>query len=137
MKRLFAVAFLAALAACSKSSTDAASPSPSSATAALGCDFTIPNAVRNHELTQQSISEAVASAPAAIRTDLRTVYTASMKYSADVKVAQAAPQAQRPDMLKKATGDLNNPSYRGAAQRLRAYFTQHCTGLRRRASPSP
>jgi hypothetical protein len=137
VKKLIALLFLAGLAACSKSSSNAASPSPTSATSALGCDFTIPNAVRNHELTRQSINEAVASAPEAIRTDLRTVYEASMKYSADVKAAQAAPESARPDRLKKATADLNNPTYRGAAQRLRAYFTQHCTGLRRRSSPAP
>jgi len=137
VKRLAALLFLLAVAACSKGSSTSASPSPTSATSALGCDFTIPNAVRNHELTRESIDEAVAAAPTAIRTDLRTVYEASMKYSTDVKAAQAAPQSQRPDLLKKATSDLNNPTYRGAAQRLRAYFTEHCTGLRRRATPSP
>ena len=127
---------LLTLFGCSKSSTTSASPSPTSATSALGCDFTIPNAVRNRELTQASINEAVAAAPTAIRADLRTVYEASMKYSNDVKAAQAAPQNQRPPLLQKATKDLNNPSYRGAATRLRAYFTQHCTGLRQRL-PSP
>ena len=136
MKRLAALLLLVTVAACSKASDISASPSPTSATSALGCDFTIPNAIRNHELTQASINEAVAAAPDAIRTDLRSVYEASMKYSADVKAAQSAPEAQRPAMLSKATKDLNNPNYRGAAQRLRSYFTQHCTGLRRR-TPSP
>jgi hypothetical protein len=36
-------------------------------------------------------------------------------------------------MLQTATKDLDNARYRDAAKRLRAYFTQHCTGLRRRA----
>jgi len=141
VKTFAAVALLlAALCACSKSSTIAASPSPTSAnaTTALGCDFTIPNAVHNHELTQASINEAVAAAPVAIRADLRTVYESSMKYSVDVKAAEAAPESRRPPLLQKATKDLNNPSYRAAANRLRAYFTQHCTGLRRRTpTPSP
>ena len=131
MKKTLSVSLLLVAAlGCSKS-TSTIAPSPTSATAALGCDFTIPNAVRNRELTQSSINEAVAAAPSAIRVDLRTVYESSMKYSVDVKAAQAAPQSQRPAMLQTATKDLDNASYRDAARRLRAYFTQHCTGLRR------
>jgi hypothetical protein len=121
---------------CSKSSTVTASPSPTSAASGLGCDFKIPNAVRNRELTKASINEAVAAAPAAIRADLRTVYESSKKYSDDVKAAQAAPQAQRSAMLTAASKDLNNPQYKGASQRLRAYFIKHCTGLRNRIAPS-
>jgi hypothetical protein len=136
-KTLASALLFVAVLGCSKSSQTIATPSPTSATSALGCDFTIPNAVRNRELTQASINEAVAAAPAAIRADLRTVYEASMKYSADVKAAQAAPQSQRPAMLQTATKDLDNARYRDAAKRLRAYFTQHCTGLRRRPTQSP
>ena len=134
MKKTLSVALLLVAAlGCSKSASTIAPPSPTSATAALGCDFTIPNAVRNSELTQASINVAIAAAPAAIRADLRTVYESSMKYANDVKAAQAAPQSQRPAMLQKATKDLDNAAYTNAAKRLRAYFTQHCTGLRRRA----
>lgn len=138
MKKVLAagVLFVAVLGCSKTSSTSTASPSPTNATRALGCDFTIPNAVRSGQLTPASIDAAVASAPAAIKADLRTVYEASLKYSNDVKAAQTAPQAQRPAKLQAATKDLDNPAYRNAATRLRAYFTQHCTGLRR-PSPTP
>jgi hypothetical protein len=131
-KILATLALFFVLWGCSKSSSQLASPSPTNVTQGLGCDFTVPNAVRNRELTQASINEAVAAAPAAIRADLRTVYESSKKYSEDVKAAQAAPQAQRAQMLQAAAKDLNNPAYRDAAKRLRDYFTKHCTGLRQR-----
>lgn len=136
-KTLITALLLLAVLGCSKSSSTTATPSPTSATSALGCDFTIPNVVRNRELTLASINEAVAAAPAAIRADLRSVYEASMKYSTDVKAAQAAPESNRPAMLQKATKDLDNTTYREAAKRLRAYFTQHCTGLRRTPTQTP
>jgi hypothetical protein len=138
MKRLLALLTLAlVLGACSRTATQVASPSPKSATEALGCDFKVPNAMtKDRTLTQASINEAVAAAPAAIRNDLRTIYESSKKYQDDIKAAQAAPQAERSRRLQEASKTLNNSSYKAAAQRLRTYFTQHCTGLQR-GTPTP
>jgi hypothetical protein len=140
-KLLAIVGLLAALSfGCSDSSSKiTASPTPKSATEALGCDFKLPNAMtKDRELTQASINAAVAAAPAAIRADLRVIYESSKKYQDKVKAAQAAPQSERPRMLQEASKDLNNAGYKASAQRLRDYFTRHCTGLQRRSpSPSP
>jgi hypothetical protein len=130
MRKLIAAAVLClAVLGCSKSSPSASgSPAPSGNP--FGCDFTIPNAIRNKVLTQQGIDEAVASAPTGLRNDLRVVYEASLKYQNDVKAAQAAPESRRTQLLKTAAADLTDARYRNAALRVRAYFAAHCTGLR-------
>jgi hypothetical protein len=126
------VLLVVATCACGKRSSTGASPSPTGA-GALGCDFTIPNARPNGLFTQASIDAAVAAAPAAIRADLRIVYDATRTYAADLKVAQAAPAAERPRLVRAASRDIDNPTYQAASRHLRAYFMQHCTRL----GPSP
>lgn len=139
-KAVLALTALACLlAGCAKSSSKVtASPTPKSATEALGCDFQVPMATdKNRELTQASINAAVAAAPEAIKADLRTIYEASLKYQNEVKAAQAAPASERPAKLQAASKSLNNPAYKSASGRLRTYFTKHCTGLQRSPSPAP
>jgi len=132
-KVLAVFALLFALVACSKSSSTVTASPTADASKALGCDFHVPTAPKNRELTESLISETVAAAPAAIRADLRVVYEATKKYADDVKAAQTAPQAERPQRLQAASKDIDNETYRAAAARLRTYFVQHCTGLRRQA----
>ena len=138
--KLTAIAFVAVacvLTACSRGGSNAGSPAPKSATERLGCDFEVPNPLtKDRQLTQASIDSAVEKAPAAIRADLRTIYELTKRFRAEAKAAQAAPESERASRLQEASKTVNNPQYKGATERLRTYFTQHCTGLQRRTPTS-
>jgi hypothetical protein len=139
VRKLAAVVGLTlALGACSKASNLVASPTASvDPSNPLGCDFKMPKTPKAQQLTQATIDETVAAAPAAIRDDLRTIYDVSRRYQEAVKAAQAAPKSEQPARLAATAKELNNDRYRAAAQRVRDYLAQHCTAYKVRPSSSP